>query len=197
MIFKSVDPRELQIDTRELSARLGMPVTEADIAGSEAYRSLVAIARPTYSAVRVKLNRDNGAITVGGVRSESKALIKLCDGADESILLTATLGVGTDRLVLKRASASAYDAFMVDAIADAMIEALCDLAQAQLCEGIDASGRFSPGYGDLELSFGEVILTLTDAERLLGIKMTSGGMMIPKKSVSAIIAIKNADGRGE
>jgi cobalamin-dependent methionine synthase I len=128
---------------------------------------------------------------VGNTASASRALAELCRDSEECILLAATLGVGVDRLVLRLASVSARDGFLADAMADALIEALCDLAEARVCEGLDTSGRFSPGYADLELSMGREILLLTDAERVLGIKLSEGGLMIPKKSVNAIIAIKN------
>ena len=77
------------------------------------------------------------------------------------------------------------------ALADALIEALCDFAEAEVCSGLDTSGRFSPGYADLELSLGKEIIALTDAERTLGIKLTESGLMVPKKSVNAIIAVRN------
>ena len=96
-----------------------------------------------------------------------------------------------DRLILKLANISPRDAFVIDAMADALIEALCDYAEARVCEGLSTTGRFSPGYGDLELSLGKEIISLTDAERTLGIKLTLGGLMVPKKSVNAIIAIRN------
>ena len=192
MICASIDPKDLRIDARELSARLGMPYEDGSIEKTEAYRSLVLAVRPAYCAVRVGVENKDGAVYVGGMKSESRALLKLLDSSDEAILLVATLGVGADRLILKRASVSAYEAFITDAIADALIEAVCDAAEGEVCRDLVTSARFSPGYSDLPLSFGEGILALTDAERRLGIKLTAGGMMIPKKSVSAIIAIKKA-----
>jgi hypothetical protein len=88
-------------------------------------------------------------------------------------------------------AATGAEAFIIDALADALIEAVCDAAEEEISLGLDTTGRFSPGYGDLELSLGCEILTLCDAERLLGIKMTESALMVPKKSVSAIIAIKD------
>ena len=53
----------------------------------------------------------------------------------------------------------------------------------------DVTGRFSPGYGDLSLSVSCDILRLVDAERRLGIRM-AGSLMIPKKSITAIMGVK-------
>ena len=191
MMYESINARELKIDTRELSARLGAP-TDARIDGmDELLENLVSVAKPMYSTARVNINRQKDGLMIGKRYTESRALGEVIRGCDECILLAATLGVGVDRLILKTASLSPRDAFLLDAMADALVEALCDEAQARACRGLDVAPRFSPGYADLELSFGKEILALTDAERLLGIKLSESGLMIPKKSVNAIIAIRN------
>ena len=191
MIFNNVSPDSLAIDVRELSARLGAP-SESLIDGiSELEEKLYSVAKPSYTAMRVKLKRENGAVVIGNAVSHSRALSKLLDGSDECVLLVATLGIGVDRLVMRTANISTRDAFVIDALADALIEALCDFAEAEVCSGLDTSGRFSPGYADLELSLGRDIIAMTDAERTLGIKLTESGLMVPKKSVNAIIAVRN------
>ena len=191
MIYAAVSPRDLRIDTRELASRLGAPIG-AEIEGSDTLlEQLLDVSKPAYTATRVKLKRYDDGIIVGNLTTSSRALGELCRASDECILLVATLGVGVDRLVLRAASKSARDAFILDAMADALIEALCDYAELSVCAGFDTSGRFSPGYADLELAMGREILLLTDAERTLGIKLSESGLMVPKKSVNAIIAIRN------
>ena len=187
MIFENVDPRTLVINEAELSSRLSSPIDIGDISGL--YESILEVAKPMYAAVRVKLIREEGAILIGNERVESTALLRVLDGCDECALMVATLGVGVDRLLLKRAQMSVSEAFILDAIADALIEALCDRAQSGLGGGA-ASSRFSPGYADLDLSFGRTILAMTDAQRRLGINLTESGLMVPRKSVNAIVAIR-------
>ena len=191
MIFNNVSPDSLAIDVRELSARLGAPSESLIDRISELEEKLYSVAKPSYTAMRVKLKRENGAVVIGNAVSHSRALSKLLDGSDECVLLVATLGIGVDRLVMRTANISTRDAFVIDALADALIEALCDFAEAEVCSGLDTSGRFSPGYADLELSLGRDIIAMTDAERTLGIKLTESGLMVPKKSVNAIIAVRN------
>lgn len=185
MLLKNIAPEELSIDGRELSARLGDPhmtPTELD----RLYKELLAVARPRYVVESVDLSALDGAVSVGGCVFYSNALEKFVTGSDSCTLLVATLGMGVDRLVMKRAHTSASDSFIIDALADAMIEALCDRAEKDVFDDVGAR-RFSPGYADLELSAGRDILKLTDAERKLGIKLTESGLMIPKKSVNAIM----------
>ena len=190
MIYENVSPEALSLNTRELSTRLGMPVGTRFDGMEDIKRRLFNEAKPAYTVRRVKIQRDGDFIKIGNTLSVSRALATLCDGKDECLLLVATLGIGVDRLVMRTASISPSDAFVIDAMADALVEALCDYAQARATFGLDTTGRFSPGYGDLELDLGREIIAMTDAERTLGIKHTSGGLMVPKKSVNAIIAIR-------
>ena len=189
MDYKTVDARILKINKNELMARLAMP-TLADNDFSELYYLLLSEARPAYAATRVPIIRDNGGIIVGCVKTASRALTEFSSGATSYIALVATLGVGVDRLILKASKTSSVNAFVIDAMADALIEALCDYAECELCQGLNAKGRFSPGYADLELSVGYEILSLCKAEKTLGIKVTESGLMVPKKSVNALIAVK-------
>ena len=191
MIHESRDPRHLNIDQRELSARLGVPIGAQIDGYCELYDLLLSAAKPMYSAVYVNLDKQNDGITIGKCHTESRGLSEVVKDSDECILLAATLGIGVDRLIIRMASTSPRDAFVIDAMADAMIEAVCDMAEERLTAGLETAPRFSPGYADLELSFAKEILALTDAERLIGIKLSESGLMLPKKSVNAIIAIKN------
>ena len=197
MIFKAIDPKELNINSRELRARMSAPCDLENGITAKLYSELVSAAKPAYVATRVKLKRQNGEITIGKFNSESRALIKLCDDCSSVFVLVATLGVGVDRLILKKTLTSKAEAFVTDALADAMIEALCDLAEDELSSELMVKGRVSPGYSDIELSLGKELIVLTAADKTLGIKFTESGMMVPQKSVNALIAIKNTDGREE
>lgn len=189
MDYKNIDPRILKINTNELCARLAIPL-QCDFDFSELYERLVSEAKPAYVTKRVELIRENGEIHIGGIKTSSKALWRFSSGASGYILLVATLGIGVDRLILKTSKISAKESFIIDAMADALIEALCDYAQKEVGECSSVGGRFSPGYADLELDAGYEILKACNAEKLLGIKITESGLMVPKKSVNAIIAVK-------
>lgn len=191
MIYRNVDAREIKLDRRELAARLGTPYESGSGEFGEIYDELVKVAKPAYVAMRVKLNREKDGISIGKTLSKSASLMKISEGASSALVLVATLGVGVDRLILKAAQLSPSRAFITDAMADALIEALCDLAESRICEGLATRPRFSPGYGDLELSLGNELIALSGADKTLGIRMTESGLMVPKKSVNALIIIKD------
>ena len=190
MIHRILNVEDLSIKEHELAARLSYGSVSDDVI-SRLYSELSDAAKPSFAAIRVKLSRENDGIVLGSAHSQSRSLMRLCKESSECFLLSATLGLSVDRLIMRRSLTSPAEAFIIDALADALIEAVCDAAEEEISVGLDTTGRFSPGYGDLELSLGREILTLCDAERLLGIKMTESALMVPKKSVSAIIAIKD------
>ena len=50
--------------------------------------------------------------------------------------------------------------------------------------------RYSPGYGDFPLTAQRELLSLLDAPRKVGVSLTDTLLMVPSKSVSAIIGVK-------
>lgn len=189
MLIKNVDARELVLDDRELRKRLSSG-GRVDYMGDERYLRLVDAASCSYACERLPITRRDGEIYVGSIRASGNAFAKVSFGCGECFVLVATLGIGTDRLIAKEQHLSVSDAFFIDAMADAMTEALCDAAERDICAGLDVLPRFSPGYADLPLEMGRELVKLLGADVRLGISFSESGLMIPRKSVSAIICIK-------
>jgi vitamin B12 dependent methionine synthase, activation domain len=93
-------------------------------------------------------------------------------------------------------------AVALDAAGTAAVESAADEAEVLLrseLKGAELTPRFSPGYGDMPLSFGRDIIKLTEAERYLGVTLTESDTLLPSKSVTAVIGIKggNSEKTGE
>ncbi len=85
---------------------------------------------------------------------------------------------------------------IVDACATTSIEEICDLIQDNILQQMSKEGksltmRYSPGYGDLDISANKDILQVLDAHKRIGVTVTNTGIMIPRKSVVALIGITN------
>ena len=105
-------------------------------------------------------------------------------------LFAVTLGYGVDRLLDAEKRRGVASAFLLDAVASAMAEAAADAADAalrRLCPSDVFGHRYSPGYGALPLSVNAPLLSLTDAERRLGIRLSESALMHPTKSITAIL----------
>ncbi|HOR22386.1 MAG TPA: vitamin B12 dependent-methionine synthase activation domain-containing protein, partial [Ruminococcus sp.] len=114
------------------------------------------------------------------------------DGCDRVILLAATASAEADKLIRQASVAGMADALAVDCLCSAAIEQICDLAEEEIFSRINVpyrTWRFSPGYGDLPLDLQKPLLKVLNAQRRIGLTVTDSLLMVPSKSVTAIIGI--------
>ena len=115
------------------------------------------------------------------------------EGCLQGILLCATLGAGAESALRVARAREMALAAVTDAVASAMTELLCDDAQEEILFSLgveNATSRFSPGYGDLGLEVQGEFLRCVDAHRRLGVSLSEGGLLLPRKTVTAVIGVK-------
>lgn len=127
--------------------------------------------------------------------NDVKQMLAACD---EAVLMAATLGLQSERVLIRQQACSSADALLLDAVLSAAIEAVCDECEEQLRKEIEASGlyltdRFSPGYGDMPLVQSGEICDVLQAQKKIGLTVSKSGIMIPRKSVSAIMGISKVE----
>ena len=128
------------------------------------------------------------------VTLESESLCRNLSGCMRAILLAATIGPSCDMLVRRAGVTSAADASIYQAAGAAAIEAFLDSENDRLKseyekDGLTLRPRFSPGYGDLKLDHQKDWFRLLDISKQIGIELTDSLLMVPTKSVTAIIGI--------
>jgi hypothetical protein len=131
-------------------------------------------------------------VTLGPIEVRSSDLAKNLGKCESCILFAATVGIETDRLISRYSRISISRAHMLQAIGAERIERLCDELEKQIsAERPDKSlrPRFSPGYGDLDISFQKEIFALLDCPRRIGLSLSDSMIMSPSKSVSAIVGL--------
>lgn len=109
-------------------------------------------------------------------------------------ILAATLGISMDRILNYTNKLAISEAVICDACASTYIEEICDQISTYLQTKESTSvltPRFSPGYGDLTLENQNHILQLLDAPKKIGLTVNPEHLLIPSKSVTAIIGIKS------
>lgn len=133
-------------------------------------------------------------LMLGELIIHSEKLCKHLRNCDRAILFAATLGTGADLLLRRLSVADMSKAVILQAAAAAVIEAYCDACQRELSdeaakEGLYLRSRFSPGYGDFPLSYQKELLNLLDASKRIGLTVTDSMMLIPTKSVTAVMGL--------
>lgn len=147
-------------------------------------------ARPRFTYCIVPLILTEHVLFADTVLLEGKEIRQHIGSCEQAILLAATLGIQADLLVDRTQKRDLTNALILDALANAAVEQVCDQAEQFIHETIPErffTWRFSPGYGDFPLSAQTALLSRLNAARMLGITTTDTFLMTPKKSVTAII----------
>ena len=187
------------INRREVLRYLGYKNQEADENVSRIVEDCLELlwknVSPKYRVREFPLtlgadNRIDGEV----FQTKSRNLSVNLKDCEKILVFAATRGVGADYLIQKYNRLEMSRAVILQAASAAMIEEYCD----QVCEGLkkeyEEKGlylrpRFSPGYGDFSLSCQSAVLDALDAGKHLGIKLTDSFLMMPSKSVTAVIGV--------
>ncbi len=162
---------------------------------SECEKRLLSSAEPRYCYRIADIEKTDG-ITVKntGLVLVGKSILDHLAECDSVILLAATLSDKTDKLMNLLNVTDVTSALITDAMASAMTEQLCDIAEEEIRQerGIKyTTFRFSPGYGDLPIGIQRNFIKALNADKKIGLTVNDSNILIPRKSVTAIIGISN------
>ncbi len=198
-VFYTPIPTEALIPSNEeIAARLRTPVGFRDAQIHALEQELRRTIQAGMTAVRVPIRRLKGdALQLASACIQSAALKKNLEGCNDAYLMAVTLGMQTERFLHRLAILSPAKHFTADALASAYAEAAADFANGILFKEKRLTKRFSPGYGDLPLSIQPQLISLTEANKYLHISLNESLLMIPQKSITAILGIYEQEDQGE
>ena len=152
-----------------------------------------AVCRACWCRLPVTIS-DPALIWLGPLRVSSRSLARNLSGCQEAFLFGATIGAGPERLILAGRRLSAADALAADAAGSAAVEQWCDEINARLeslaaAEGRYLRPRYSAGYGDFSIDAQPELAQLLDTPRKIGVTVTDTKMLLPSKSVTAVVGI--------
>lgn len=162
----------------------------------EVYAELAACVQPASLTRTVMVGHpQEGILEIEGCRIESRSLSRNLAGCKEVCLMAATLGMAPDRLIARSGAQGLMSrAVVIQAVSAAMIEEYCDEVNERICREASARSlfcrpRFSPGYGDFPVHFQEDLFRILQIQKRIGITLTENNLMIPSKSVTALIGL--------
>ena len=151
-----------------------------------------------YKIKKSKSSNSRGEIYLEGANLilESDDIYNLLIECDECILISATLGLEIEKEIRKLTYTDLTKGIIIDACATTAIEEVCDIVQANiekqlLKEHKYITYRYSPGYGDLPIEKNVDINNILNSQKEIGLTVTSSGIMIPRKSVVALIGVSH------
>ena len=197
--FPSPDRREIY---RYLGYRCAVPDAMVREACDRCIVELEAAIVPAFVWEKFPLSfmgSSPGFPAFAGLIIESRSLARNLRDCEEVILFAATLGLWPDRLIRRAGINKPSDMVILQAAAAAMIEAYCDDIQQHFREQAAAQGlflrpRFSPGYGDFPLTYQQDLIRLLNTPKAIGVTLTESLLMMPTKSVTALIGISKQGG---
>ncbi len=189
----------IPVSDREIARYLGYqgysPTEDVKKVIAEVLSELSSIAHPKslYRTETFSIDEE-GLLHLGPLETDSRDLEKNLRGCTQVILLGATLGTEVDLYIHRFEKLDMLKAVVAQACGAALIEGYVDQVQDQLKERYEKEGlymrpRFSPGYGDFPLTIQPRFLEVLELSRRIGIKLTDGLLMIPAKSVTAVIGL--------
>lgn len=155
-------------------------------------KTLVSL-RSTYKYSKVQINNQVNLIDID-LKLEGKDIIRHLEKSNRCCVMAATLGSEVDRKILYYEKVNMTKAVILDACATTAIEEYCDFIENEVKKVVEKdklniNWRYSPGYGDLDISIQRDLLKSLDAEKIIGLTVSSHNILIPRKSVTAIIGI--------
>lgn len=125
---------------------------------------------------------------------EGNDIRRLLEGCGEAVLMALTLGSQLEKVLMREEVTNMSDAYVLDVCASEAVEEAADDFELRLRKMLKAEGkyltnRYSPGYGDLPIHTQRPLLDLLNAGRAIGLTLTPTDLMIPRKSITAIMGI--------
>ncbi len=131
----------------------------------------------------------------GNLTLSSDAICRHLAEAEEVAVMAVTIGSAVEQAINTAFSAGEYShALLLDAAATTATEACADhlnrivTAEARR-RGLFTAFRFSPGYGDWDITVQPDIVRLSEGDSI-GITVTESSMLLPRKSVTAVIPLR-------
>lgn len=180
---------ELEIDKNEAFRYAGIK-GEADESLNclyeKAYELLAESLKPKAVYKFYDCTYFEDGVIIGDEKIHSQGLRTFLKESKGCALMAATAGISADRLINRYSLCEPSLALMLDALAAATVEALCNKMCKEIFK-VSCHRRFSPGYGDFPIAYQRFIIDELDATLNIGVTLTESLMSAPSKSVTAVI----------
>ncbi len=191
-------PIHLQVDRKRLCTYLSYSGINMDLIHEQQLEETIMLAEESAHALSKYLYLDckvasNGKIeclhtslTLPAIPHQNYTSLKQC------ALFACTIGAEYERLLQRLSMTSALQTLIADSCGSTLVESLADMIEDHIAKdarkrGLYAGQRLSPGYQELDLELSSRILEIVHADTTLGIISNTSKIMIPRKSITAIM----------
>lgn len=190
----------IEVSPKEVMRYMGCPKDDEN--SKRLFDEFCSIAQnsvsPKGSFIYVSIKAEEDKVFFSNTHINSRSLAKKLEGCNFAIVFALTIGTDIDRLVAKYSSVSPSAALCINSFGAAAIEAYADKFCSEISDIMKKQSmylrpRFSPGYCDLSLDYQPFFINLTNAGKNAGITLTDNLIMMPSKSITAIMGVGESD----
>lgn len=195
---------ELKIDRNEVLRYLGYKGQQID---EQIYKMIelsrneikeIITPRIVYEYKKITTTEKGVEVTDTNLVLTGNGIRKHLNNSKECVLMAVTLGNDIERKTRLYEKTNLTKALILDACANTAVEEVCDIVEEKIREEAEKRGmkitfRYSPGYEDFPLDIQNNFLRVLDAQKKIGITVSENNLLIPRKSVTAIIGLVNSD----
>lgn len=157
-------------------------------------REVLSAAQPRFVYKVCEIANEGGGIAVIGTNLvlTGNSIREHLAGCEKAALMAVTVSEGIDRLIRIAQLEDMAKAVVADSLSSVAVEQACDRAEEIIRAenpGYYQTFRFGMGYGDLPISLQGTFLKVLNAQKQIGLNVSSSGMLTPTKSVTAVIGL--------
>lgn len=172
----------------------GMPEENVKNVFDECVKQALPVCDYRICYAEFSVTKEGNVLDLGFTETDSRSLQIQLEGCEKIIVFAATVGIGIDRLIARYKGSSPAHAYAMQAIGAERVETLCNVFNREITEKYGREGwyttpRFSCGYGDFPLEKQKDFFVALDCNRKIGVSLTDSLLMIPSKSVTALIGL--------
>ena len=161
----------------------------------------VCTPREIHREYAVERSTDGICIIGTNVVLKGENIARHLDGCSACILKAVTLGIGVDNLIRTLAFSDMSASVLCDSAASVLVEQVSTEQEGKLKnvyreKELFLTESYSPGYGDFPLEANSDIEKLLMLSKRIGVTVTEDYLMLPRKSITAVIGISEKNVKG-
>lgn len=170
----------------------GIDLTDIEELLDSCEKELLSVIKPRYCYRIFDIDiMDSVVLKDCTLRLTGKDIREHLKDCNKAVIFAATLSSDVDRLINRYKIKDMTSALILDCMASAAIEQVCNMAEKEITGGKNMTWRFSPGYGDLPIELQRDFISSINAEKLVGLTVTDSNILMPRKSVTAVIGLSD------
>lgn len=154
----------------------------------------IAVSLFTYKLFNIEVFEQEIKLTDCNFILRGKDIARHLKDSEKCAIMAVTIGAAIDNNIRYLSKVNNTKALILDACGTEAVENTCNEAEGELRKlaerkGLQLTSRYSPGYGDFPLDIQPKLIRLLNADIRIGLTSTENFILLPRKSVTAIMGL--------